>query len=58
MAAKRPEDLLLCHVCANGRSEKQILPLPVGRCRMTAGSLRSHQDDSRGRYAAICSDAQ
>ena len=33
MAAKRPEDLLLCHVCRT--EEKQVLR-----------SLRSHQDDT------------
>src|SRR6185369_14387626 len=40
MAAKRPEDLLLCHVVRT--SQTQILR-----------SLRSHQDDRRGRCARI-----
>ena len=36
MAAKRPGDLLVCHVRAHRRWEKQILRLADARCRMTA----------------------
>ena len=44
MAAKRPEDLLLCHVCVYRRSQEQVLR-----------SLRSHQDDNGGsRSSARC----
>jgi hypothetical protein len=35
MAAKQPEDLLLCHAVHYGPADKQVLR-----------SLRSHQDDS------------